>query len=364
MVSVSKQPFTSTHFAWLPADFVIDPHGHVAIQSYINGLHPTRHAALYDTVARVFERCVPLLERVLTDLRHPRRNRVQVGEWWDPEDEEKWRFDQEDRQRARAVQQAVDDEALSLHGAPSAKRRRVTQDGEVDEKDEKGEDGDEDDEEEREEKEDEEMEAVDWETVRPLYQPEVFRFHPPPHPPTVVHLRGRTVQVIVQMVTIRLTPSQPSYGGGAWRVEGMRNESIIASAVSYYSQDNVSDGHLAFRQAVDEPVHDPGDDDGLRRVYGLRYGDVLVQPLGEVPIFEGQSIAFPNVYQHRESPFSLVDPTRPGHRSYLAFYLVDPTQRVLSTARVPPQQAEWMEEGLAEAMADSVPVKVLQALIV
>jgi hypothetical protein len=147
-------------------------------------------------------------------------------------------------------------------------------------------------------------------------------------------------------------------------VEGMRNESIVASALVYYSQDNVSDGQVAFRQAVSTPVHGQGDDRGLWEVYGLQYGDALVQPLGQVDTFEGQSLAFPNVYQHRVSPFSLIDPTRPGHRSFLAFFLVDPTQRVLSTARVPPQQAEWMWEGLMDAMADSVPVRVLQKLIV
>ena len=101
----------------------------------------------------------------------------------------------------------------------------------------------------------------------------------------------------------------------------------------------------------------------MEDVCGLQNDEPLVQPLGEVGTPEGQSIAFPNVYQQRRSSLCLVDPTRPGHRSFMAFYLVDPTQRVLSTARVPPQQAEWMEEGLAEAMADSVPVKALQALI-
>ena len=42
-------------------------------------------------------------------------------------------------------------------------------------------------------------------------------------------------------------------------------------------------------------------------------------------------LAFPNVVQHRVSPFRLADPTRPGHRKLLALFLVDPHIRILST---------------------------------
>ena len=261
-----EQPFTSSQYAWLPSDFAIDSHGHVAVQSYINGLHPTRHAALYDTVARVFERCVPLLERVLTDLRHPRRNRVQVGQWRDYEGERRWEEEQTDILTAKRERE--EKEAAGFHSAGRRKRKRwqvyagdhtkedIEDDG--DEKAEAGDDavwnGEDGKEEVKEEAEDdrgvEEMKdgedeareevlrthADEAERVRRLHQPDVHRFHPPPPPSTFVDLRGRTVQVIVRLVTIRLSPSQPSYGGGAWRIKGMRNESIVAAAISYYSQ--------------------------------------------------------------------------------------------------------------------------------
>lgn len=41
------------------------------------------------------------------------------------------------------------------------------------------------------------------------------------------------------------------------------------------------------------------------------------------------------------SPFSLIDKTRPGHRRFIALWLVDPYQRIISTANVPPQQQDW-----------------------
>ena len=52
-------------------------------------------------------------------------------------------------------------------------------------------------------------------------------------------------------------------------------------------------------------------------------------------------IAFPNTYQHRVSPFGLVDKTKPGHRKILALFLVDPALHTPSTTNVPPQQQEW-----------------------
>ena len=63
--------------------------------------------------------------------------------------------------------------------------------------------------------------------------------------------------------------------------------------------------------------------------------------LGKVLTCEDRLLAFPNVLQHRVSPFQLVDSTKPGHRKLLALFLVDPHIRIPSTANVPPQQAEW-----------------------
>jgi septum formation topological specificity factor MinE len=47
------------------------------------------------------------------------------------------------------------------------------------------------------------------------------------------------------------------------------------------------------------------------------------------------------ISQHRVSPFRLVDPTKPGHRRFIALWLVDPNFRIISTANVPPQQMNW-----------------------
>lgn len=57
--------------------------------------------------------------------------------------------------------------------------------------------------------------------------------------------------------------------------------------------------------------------------------------------------------QHRVSPFELKDPTKPGHRRFIALWLVDPATRIISTANVPPQQGDWWVESVFGATADS-----------
>lgn len=56
---------------------------------------------------------------------------------------------------------------------------------------------------------------------------------------------------------------------------------------------------------------------------------------------EGRLLTFPNIVQHRVSPFSLADKSKPGHRKILALFLVDPHVRIISSANVPPQQYDW-----------------------
>ena len=70
----------------------------------------------------------------------------------------------------------------------------------------------------------------------------------------------------------------------------------------------------------------------------------MVQDIGSVATINGRCIAFPNIYQHRVAPLQLEDPTRPGMRRILVFFLVDPNKRIRSTATVPPQQFEIVSE--------------------
>jgi Protein of unknown function (DUF4246) len=61
------------------------------------------------------------------------------------------------------------------------------------------------------------------------------------------------------------------------------------------------------------------------------------------PFFE-EELSPMSSSQHSVSSFRLKDPTKPGHRRFIALWLVDPYQPVISTANVPPQQLDWWLE--------------------
>ena len=88
-----------------------------------------------------------------------------------------------------------------------------------------------------------------------------------------------------------------------------------------------------------------------------------MQDIGDVITKTGRCVAFPNLYQHQVQPFHLEDPTRYGHRKILVFFLVDPTQRVISATHVAPQQREWVAEAMHCASQISafgkLPVEIL-----
>lgn len=87
-------------------------------------------------------------------------------------------------------------------------------------------------------------------------------------------LKGRTVQVIVKLANIQLTPEDPEYGGGTWHCEGMINEKIVASGLYYYDQNNIEESRLAFRGAINEGKlwDSKGDEQMLKSSVGVVYG--------------------------------------------------------------------------------------------
>jgi hypothetical protein len=289
----SKYEF-SEKFQWLPTDVDVSDDGEVTFSSYINNVHPETHRELASVLPHLFARMRPLLENVLTDLRHPRPLRIEADPygWYDSEpehpDRSSFSDDEAYQEAVRAWGQAQDDW---------------------------------------------------WENRRPVV-PDAPSFVPPevPDASARVDLRGRRLQVIVKLATIHLTPDKPEYPGGSWHVEGMLNERIVSTGIYYWDSENITESRLSFRAALDNPDYEQDDDNGLREVYGLENEDALNQVLGSAPTPAGRCLAFPNVLQHRVSPFRLTDPTRPGHRKILAFFLVDPSQKIVSTSDVPPQQ--------------------------
>ncbi|KAK0721775.1 hypothetical protein B0T26DRAFT_700267 [Lasiosphaeria miniovina] len=186
---------------------------------------------------------------------------------------------------------------------------------------------------------------------------------------------GKGLQVIVKMASIELTPEKPEFAPGGWHVEGQMNEHIVATAIYYLDSENITESHLDFRAMVCSYQDDWGvERDGfgwMEQSYGARLGTIsgssCMQHYGSVITSEGRLLAFPNVFHHRVSGFKLADPTKPGHRRFIALWLVDPLTRIISTANVPPQQGKWWEDrafgGFEKTKDSTMPPEVAQLLI-
>lgn len=117
----------------------------------------------------------------------------------------------------------------------------------------------------------------------------------------------------------------------------------------------------------------PGDEGGTGRTWGLRAGTPCTQYLGNVPLQEGLSIGFPNMYQHRFTPATLENSDQEGRMSILSFFLVDPDlsaqepgmERKLgpTTWRVPPQQKEWVRKAVDESIDVRIPNEVVTRIV-
>ncbi|OSC97245.1 hypothetical protein PYCCODRAFT_1399071 [Trametes coccinea BRFM310] len=313
------EEFVSSDYQWLPTDFEVAGDGSVTVQplGYINNLHPIKHRSLYNTIASVLGRFVPLFNKVLSDMLNPEPalaispdplkwyNHIQVPEFDYP------RPFEED-----PCEQWAHDER--------------------------------------------------WPLI-----PEPVPFSPPDSDGRIeFNLNGRTVQVIVKLANIHLTPDNPTYPGGSWHVEGMANEKIVATGLYYYACENITESRLSFRTVVGEGDESglwmsyvENDDQGWYSAFGFSGGQGMNQVLGHIVAEEDKCVAFPNIYQHRVEPFELADPSKPGHRKILCFFLVDPLQRILSTSDVPPQQEDWSMSEMVRAPAlRELPVELFEAV--
>ncbi|KAG0238702.1 hypothetical protein BGW42_002568 [Actinomortierella wolfii] len=296
--------YHSEKYHWLPTDFEISDEGKVHIKSYINNLHPIEHKDMYPVLGEIFERFLSMFEQVLGDMlvvyNKPQRLKVDPYGWYD------W---------PNFSEASDEDEA-----------------------------------------------SEEWYENRVPKFPEIPEFKTIQIPPAY-NLRNKTLQVIVKMANIELTPENPNYPGGTWHVEGMANESIVATGIYYYKSENISTSRLNFRMSIQEPDYEQDDRAGMKYMYDLINEEALVQPLDGIVTKEDRCIVFPNIFQHQVQPFSLADPTKPGSRGILVFFLVDPSRRILSTTHVPPQQKHWAEPtGILKDVRARMPLEIFQQI--
>ncbi|KAG8912829.1 hypothetical protein FRC01_004877 [Tulasnella sp. 417] len=304
----------SDQFCWIPTDFQLGENGAPAkALGYINNVHPENNKDLVGVIECLVGRFSLLWDKVLTDI-HPEHHGKLPG-------------------RAKVTQRYewIDDPEY-----PEPPRRLDEELG----------------------KEEYQKQYELWKENRVLKQPTVDErgYHGSGRDITsrdvTYSIQGKEVQIIVKLINIQLTPKNPAYAGGSWHVEGMANERIVASGIYYYDCENISESQLAFRVAVnsEEEQYEQSIGEGIGLIWGLDSSELNNQEVGSVKTSTGRCIAFPNIYQHKVSPFRLVDRTKPGHRKIVALFLVDPEERIPSTSDIPPQQSHWVREAIRETL--------------
>ncbi|WOO78955.1 uncharacterized protein LOC62_02G002492 [Vanrija pseudolonga] len=345
---------------WLPAEVTIDGEGKATFTSYINNLHPVDHADAYRALEHVLDRASPMLGEVYD--RHVKWHIHVHGEEDDEDDEDDEDGGDDDGDgdggsgdgEGDGAADTVDDDARQN---PAAWSRIVyaQDDFTCEAPDICGNRG--------------ECSVYD---TNDTYDDNRLAWYKKTHPTTQPEPReeykfvgagdGRPdafhdehMQVVVKVSNIYLTPENPSYAGEEWQIDGTLNEMVYATAVYYYDDENIADdSHLEFRTTVDKEMY--GHNDGgytskndlyynFEEVYGIADASASDEPkvfeMGSVATREGRIIVYPNVMVHRASPIKLADPTKPGHRKTVTFYVLDLNRPVVSTANVPPQQLHW-----------------------
>ncbi|KAF2874623.1 hypothetical protein BDV95DRAFT_566610 [Massariosphaeria phaeospora] len=327
--------YWSETYQWLPANVAFQDDGSVKFTSYVNNLHPVKYPAIYQAIEKLIATALPAWDQclVLNTGSHPI---VQVG------------AGRMDSRFSASMPENVNEDNLRLWDPSNPQEVAHA--------------------------------VVDWEQLR---KDHVF-FHEPewddeteskwrllrtpiiPEPaaesieysPSQMRLADRFresgLQVIVKMASIELSPEKPDFPAGEWHIDGQMNEHICATALYYVDSENITPSALSFRMhtrsEIDRKARIAVAQDTYKwteRITGTTLGidnSPSLQNYGSIETREGRLLAFPNVFQHQVSSFELADPTQPGHRRFIALWLVDPNFRTLSTADVPPQQHDWWAE--------------------
>ena len=151
------------------------------------------------------------------------------------------------------------------------------------------------------------------------------------------------IKVITKIATIKLEPGE-KYDGGSWHIEGNRGDKVIASAIYYYSIENIKNSKLEFRHVIsqNEFDYDQNKYNHILELYDFEQEvTTMLESDGYVNVREGLALGWNNNIQHRVSPFELEDPTKPGHRSIITFFLCK--DDAIATDVVPPVREDWFK---------------------
>jgi hypothetical protein len=159
-----------------------------------------------------------------------------------------------------------------------------------------------------------------------------------------ISFKGKTLQVITKIVTVELDDSTVE---GAWHVEGMSHENIVATAVCVLEQSpdletnlyfkrrfTIAEGALIFNNTGQERPRYMDEYLGyLNHIMSEPLSGLI--PLGKVSTKTGSITVFPNSHIHK---LDIVNNSESGKRTVVVFWLINPDIRIISTKHVEKQQ--------------------------
>jgi predicted DNA-binding WGR domain protein len=167
----------------------------------------------------------------------------------------------------------------------------------------------------------------EWTLSRKISNTKVFK---------KLELKDMNLQVIIKIVKISLKNKEDLIG--AWHVEGMSHENIVASATCTLEQTKNFNSKLYFKRFYSEnevesiisemPQNPP-------KEFSKFLHDTLV-PLGKVKISDGSIVMFPNSHIHKIDMES--SNKSEETRTIIVFWLINPNNRITSTKDIPQQK--------------------------
>ena len=150
-------------------------------------------------------------------------------------------------------------------------------------------------------------------------------------------LYGLNLQVITKIVEYELQPGQV-HPDGAWHVEGMSHENIIATAVTVLKKDpELEGGGLRFKRAF------TGEEACEKIFFGVpqcrqKWVEEAIEEgvveLGRCNPNEFETVVFPNSDIHQLSEIKNRCTEKIRKRRVVVFWLINPNKKIISTADI------------------------------
>jgi len=148
-------------------------------------------------------------------------------------------------------------------------------------------------------------------------------------------LKNKTIQVITKIVTINL--SKESDLIGAWHIEGMPHENIVATASCTLYQDSCFKGSILFKRSYTEQeenyIRGSINQDPIKHIKNIVANQHV--PVGKVNLKENRLIVFPNSHVHKVDMFN--NGLSNQSRTIIVFWLINPDVRIKSTKHIKQQ---------------------------